>query len=395
MIELSQEQKKVSDGVVEWIRFSDDKLLTVGGFAGVGKTTVVAAMRDSISDLRVAFCTLTGRATSISRQKLYSMSTLFREPYDYCGTIHGLIYEPPLVDPRTQRILWKRREDIEANLIILDEASMVSKGIYDDLSSFGIRILAVGDHFQLPPVDKSSGFNLMKSPDLRLETIHRQAENDPIIHASMLIRNNGKLDYGVYGENVQKVKSNDDSVDSFVDASGDFSDTIILCGLNNTRVKLNKHIRINKFNRKTKYPVVGDRVMCLRNSYHSLCPIFNGELGTVSYSSVDKKGGYVELDVNVDGRQDLFHGYADSKVFGEAKPEVDYKKMVKVKAHGAFRYLPKDYFDYGYALTVHKSQGSQADRVMIFEEGMWTGEERARWLYTGVTRAVKELLVVG
>ena len=55
---------------------------------------------------------------------------------------------------------------------------------------------------------------------------------------------------------------------------------------------------------------------------------------------------------------------------------------------------PYDEFDYGYVLTVHKSQGSQWDDVVLFDESFAFQESRARWLYTGITRAAKRLSVV-
>ena len=53
-----------------------------------------------------------------------------------------------------------------------------------------------------------------------------------------------------------------------------------------------------------------------------------------------------------------------------------------------------DEFDYGYALTVHKAQGSQWDDVLLFDESYAFREHRARWLYTGLTRAAKRLTIV-
>ena len=53
-----------------------------------------------------------------------------------------------------------------------------------------------------------------------------------------------------------------------------------------------------------------------------------------------------------------------------------------------------DEFDFGYVLTVHKAQGSQWDSVVLFDELFAFSEGRARWLYTGITRAAKQLTVV-
>ena len=53
-----------------------------------------------------------------------------------------------------------------------------------------------------------------------------------------------------------------------------------------------------------------------------------------------------------------------------------------------------DEFDYGYALTVHKAQGSQWDDVIVFDESWAFREHRHRWLYTAITRASQRLTVV-
>ena len=53
-----------------------------------------------------------------------------------------------------------------------------------------------------------------------------------------------------------------------------------------------------------------------------------------------------------------------------------------------------DAFDYGYALTVHKAQGSQWDDVVLFDESYAFREHRARWLYTAITRAAETITIV-
>ena len=79
------------------------------------------------------------------------------------------------------------------------------------------------------------------------------------------------------------------------------------------------------------------------------------------------------------------------------KPEEYAKELVDEFYSNINDYPEKsvDFFDYGYALTVHKSQGSQAKRVLLLEEpcSYWQGETWFRWLYTGVTRSEEELLI--
>jgi ATP-dependent exoDNAse (exonuclease V) alpha subunit len=56
-----------------------------------------------------------------------------------------------------------------------------------------------------------------------------------------------------------------------------------------------------------------------------------------------------------------------------------------------------DLFDFGYALTVHKAQGSSADTVLLFEERNqhMSDDDWRRWLYTAVTRAERQLYIIG
>jgi len=391
---LTEDQKNAIAGVVEWYKGDKSKLLTMGGFAGTGKTTLISSIRDVLPTVNIAFVCYTGRASSVLRRKLKGSS--FSKGRDYCGTIHRLIYEP-VVDAKTKKITgWTRKEKIEHDWIVIDEASMVSEEIYHDLASYGVPIFAVGDHFQLPPL--RGDFNLMKDPTLRLEKIHRQAEDNPIIRLSMIIRDEWKIPYGIFGDNVVKVYGDDPLVEKFLSHAGDYSDTMILCGFNKTRVELNEGIR-EEFG-YGKEPVRGERVICLRNNpFAKRCPIFNGELGTVVNCTPHGKKGF-RMQIGMDGESDNYYGYAYRRNFGNVTPDLS-SRDVEVESYNtkqgkvkSFRKM--DHFDFGYALTVHKAQGSQMPRVMVIEQpcDLWKGEIWARWLYTAVTRAMKELLVV-
>jgi exodeoxyribonuclease-5 len=95
-------------------------------------------------------------------------------PEDYVGTIHSLMYFPETDDVSGMILGWHRREWLEFDFIFVDEASMVGKEIWEDLLAYGVPIVAIGDHGQLPPIGKDN-FNLMEDPEYVLTEIHRQA----------------------------------------------------------------------------------------------------------------------------------------------------------------------------------------------------------------------------
>lgn len=396
-MELSSDQSTCLNAIMEWYKHTTDQLLTMGGYAGTGKTTLVSVFRSKLSErTRIAFAAYTGKAASVLRAKLIKANCLMVDS-DYCGTIHSLIYKP-VIDPETGEIIdWELQPGLDYDLIVIDESSMVSKNILDDLASYGIPILAIGDHGQLPPIEGS--FNLMENPILRLEKIHRQSENNPIIKLSILAREEGFIPYQIYADGIAKVDRKHKIISQFVSSSGDFMDTAILCGFNHTRVKINNQVR-SFFKYSGPYPQEKERVICLRNNKEAKdCPVYNGIQGTVV--SCDVKTDHLKMEIKLDGEPLTYKGYVTKLAFGEKKPDLGRKPLIikkKNKETGRTerKEVYPDVFDFGYALTVHKSQGSEWKRVMVIEEPCpyWDGNNWNRWLYTAVTRASEQLVIV-
>jgi len=361
--------------------------ITVGGYAGTGKTTVIAEFRKDLTKLsentKIAFCSYTGKAARVLQQRLKQQDAL--RMVDSVGTIHSLMYSP-VTDEKTEEILgWERRKEIKADLIIIDEASMVDENIWFDIQSYGIPIVAVGDHGQLPPVRGT--FNLMQDPQVKLEKIHRQNEGNPIIMVSLMARTEGRIPIGKYGDKVKKVDRYDPEAHGQV---GEIlqsynADTLLLCGYNTTRTDLNKYIRAQR-GFEDDVPKPRDRVICLRNNHTA--QIYNGMVGTVESVDTRSDGNYF-MQVNLDGEDYPFRGDVLAAQF-YAPTSMNFTKDRSITKQF-------DLFDFGYALTVHKAQGSQAKRVILFEErfAKMTDDEWRRWLYTGVTRAEEELIIVG
>lgn len=388
MISLSPGQKDVLKNVLAWCKENKTQsnlYITIGGYAGTGKTTLIAVLRKRMAKLqkkmKVGFVSYTGKAARVLRNKLKEADVLLSE--DTVGTIHSLIYSP-VVNENEEIIGWKQKEKIDRDLIIIDEASMVDEIIWLHLLSYKVPIVVVGDHGQLPPI--SGSFHLIATPELELVEIHRQARDNPIIALSIQARQNGYIRPGVYGPNVKKYSKEDSDIQEEVsDLLSNYSpDTLILCGYNRTRKKLNLHIR-NTLGFTSPLPQIGDRVICLRNNHEKY--IFNGMTGTILTIKEEGQDWY-NAHIQMDGEEGIYKGLISKNQFMSDTALNFTNKRSAIMAG--------DLFDFGYALTVHKAQGSQAKRVILFEERFSKMDDEAwrRWLYTGVTRAEEELYII-
>jgi exodeoxyribonuclease V len=387
---LSPDQQQILNVLSKWLK--DDNRsphITIGGFAGTGKTTLISYLRNLLVDkndkkkkVKVAFCSYTGRATQNMKSKLIEHNAFYKQ--DSHTTIHGLIYSPR-VNSNDEIIGWDLKPTIDARLIIVDEASMIDERIWSDLLSYKIPIIAVGDHGQLPPINGS--FNLMENPHLKLEKIHRQAQGNPIIDISILARNEGEIPAKSYGSGIIKYSNREgDSASISEELLKSYNtNTIVLCGYNTTRNKINNFIR-NALGFETQEPQKGDRVICLRNNHEK--GIYNGMLGTIT-SIKSKSIDWYQVEIDMDDTEKPYQGLIYKPQFG-APQSINFTKDRRLVGKG-------DLFDFGYALTVHKSQGSQAERVIMFEERFKKIDDQMwkKWLYTGVTRAKKELFLFG
>jgi exodeoxyribonuclease-5 len=390
MIELSKDQKNALQALLAWVQSqSRTPYITLGGYAGTGKTTLISFLRRELSKsnptMRVGFCSFTGKAAQVLKRKLREHEAIY--PKDTVGTIHSLIYKA-IEDKDGAIIGWERRvpQELKYDLFIVDEASMVDELIWRDLLSYGVPIIAVGDHGQLPPINGT--FNLMEKPFLTLEEIHRQARLNPIIEVSIMAREQGEIKPGHYGTGVEKISSEEAGtmIEEIFNSYDD--DTLILCGYNSTRVKINSAIRAN-IGFETPEPASGDRVICLRNNRKKA--IFNGMLGYIKTIVPFDSSRYL-ASIKMDGVVDteVFDGVISAEQFNAPKT------LSNINLGGR-RVRDADLFDFGYAVTVHKAQGSQARKVVLIEERFKAQTEDLwrRWLYTAVTRAEEELLIIG
>jgi exodeoxyribonuclease-5 len=367
---LSEDQDQALRAILGWYDQGRGRpqTLTLGGYAGTGKTSLISELCERRRDLRIALVSLTGKAVSVLGGKI-------RAPNAALSTIHGFLYVP-VADPKTGQIIgWERRERGQIgdfDLVINDEASMTSDEIYRDLLRYGAPTLFVGDHGQLPPV--KSDFNLMADPEIRLERIHRQAEGNPIVALAAEARTMDGLPEGDRSETVRVGRywgQEDQVVSAFIQS---IEDSLIIVATNRKRVSLN--LSVCAALRQWADPFVGARLICLRNDRDS--GLYNGAMVTLTkiLSEPVRNAMTVEVTTDVGERIRLS---ASLSAFNQESPVL--------QRHGP---VP---FDFGYAVTCHKAQGSEARRVFVVGQGFGDAEMRRRWMYTAVTRAREELYV--
>lgn len=394
---LTDEQDQAVGKAQKWLadfrnpltRARTRQVHTIGGYAGVGKTLLTGILAQRLStSLRVAFAAPTGKASTVLGRSLVAGGV---KPL-FCGTVHRLIYAPTRNGGTVE---WVRRQGLsrEYDLIVVDEASMVGEDMLTDLLATKLPILAVGDHGQLPPVGEA--VHLMSAPDSCLETVHRQALDNPVVAFATAVRQG--LDWKkLLRESKDPRLTRGDVLDAtrltmnaFRGALGRpmTEDPLVLCGKNQTRVMLNNAARTGM----PKTPVPGDRVICLRNAYLSGMLLANGFCGRIDqlYESTNPAKLKARV-VFADEGLALLDGTLCASQFN--RPQT-YKEPEEAGGH-AWDDLGL-LFDYGYAKTAHKAQGSQADHVILLvEDFQGSREDFQRWLYTAATRCVKTLTVL-
>lgn len=394
-MELTQKQKEGLEIALQ--RYKENKKYTViAGYAGTGKSTLVRFIVDALKEFGieekdVVFTSFTGKATQVLQRKgNKNVSTLHKLLYDWKMTTEGKYIKIPL-------------ESIPYKVVIVDEISMVPNELLQQLATHDVYVLCLGDPYQLPPINKNEDNHLLDNPHIFLDEIMRQAAESEIIQLTMKIRNGEKIE-PFRGKEVQILNRNELSTGMLM-----WADQVI-CAKNNTRIALNAQMR--ELLGRTGAPQDGDKVICLRNDWDTISntenPLVNGTVGTIhnlynTYIIMPPfitKGRMRKLDylaanfINDDG--DNYGILAlDKKLFDGDEPTISSYESYKLSGYKPLNNFTLENFTYGYAITAHKSQGSEWNRVLVVEENFpFNKEEHARWLYTACTRASEKLVLI-
>lgn len=382
-IVLSKQQQAAIRDVVKW--YKDPHAFPVyylAGYAGTGKTTITPHIMEALGlDIDDPYDTLfgsyTGKASRVMRKRGLPATT-----------IHRMIYKA-IEDEKTGKVKFYLNRDSEitqTKLVTLDECSMVDDRMAQDLLTFGKKIFVTGDPGQIRPI-KGEGFFTKRTPNFFLDEIHRQAADNPIIKLATLARTKQRIPLGDYGDGVRVIDSHSETF-SFDDL---LTTEQIITGKNDTRRMLNLEIK-NALGFTDPYPTTkGIRLICLKNQ-HDLGLINGSVVWSIGDNCVFGRTKRSFTQSVVDDDQMLFEGLNISTgAFDDYTRQRTEKELTDERKDKEL-----SMFDFAYAITAHKSQGSQWDEIILWDDGFgkWDSGIRSEWLYTSITRAAEKLTIV-
>ena len=367
----------------------------ISGYAGSGKSTLVKFIIQAlkIPESQVCYVAYTGKAATVLKQKGCANAM----------TAHKLLYWASPTPSGKFVFRPKTKFEDYYQVIVVDEISMLPKSMWDLLLRHKIYILALGDPEQLPPVDKDEDNHVLDNPHVFLDEIMRQAQESEIIRLSMHVREGKPLStFEAKGEQVKIV-----SPSEVVAGMYGWADQI-LCATNATRTSINELVRKqNGFN--TPEPQIGDKIISLRNHWDTLSvsgdwALTNGAIGTITDYEVEAKTfpryitpdpvEYMITNMKLEDDDQFICLPIDYKCLKTGIMSLNNKQTFMVNKNDTLPEAPYE-FAYAYAITCHKSQGSEWDKVLVFEERFpFDKTEHRRWLYTAITRAKEKLVIV-
>ena len=412
----TSEQQTALMRVNTWMKDRTSQVFYLGGYAGTGKTELARHFAEGVQG-EVCFGAFTGKAVLVLIQRgcynartihswLYRPSGRSREKLKQLETaLAGLEGREGVLEAdvkllklqvmeeqeRADAPAWAVSEETElaqAALVILDECSMIDRHMAQDLMGACKKILVLGDPAQLPPV-KGTGYFTSQTPDYLLTEVVRH-DNGILDIATRVRQGELELPFGNLNADVVKLHKQELCHQDYTRADQ------ILTGRNVARMRLNQCLRA-AHGHEGLYPVATDKVICLRNNRaHGLV---NGQIGAVVNDAAVVDPACLAFALqghsipDPEGVSDADGGPSVLSVYtGHFEKYQD--PDLRLLAYWQRREF--DEFDYAYAITVHKGQGSQWPHPWVCDDGFnsWSKLGRQRWLYTAITRAESKLTIV-
>ena len=385
MIVLTDEQRNAIVKACAWYydtSFNKKNYFVISGYAGTGKSTIVKTLIEvlGLANYNVLFAAFTGKASLILRIK-----------GNMANTIHKSFYNIYYADNGMYHFSVKRSLPSTIKLIVIDECSMINDKMIKDILSFNLPTIFLGDIGQLPPViGQNSLLKDVNNIDAQLTEVLRQNDTSGILDLATKARNGEKLLEGTY-KNCRVLHLKDIEDITKYD--------IVLCWRNSTRKLFNQAIR-KELGIKDIYPLKGERVIGLKNNYfhqkeYEGIPIFpvNGLPSTVlnDYKlSSDKKNILLDYrpDFIKDPKGPFFRTICHAEYFNNYGYDIEKDPFITDDEDDLV------HLDFGYALSVHRSQGSEYKRGLFLDEFEGNEDIHNKFLYTGITRFMQGVDIV-
>jgi exodeoxyribonuclease-5 len=391
--DLNEQQKELLNDCTKWWLTQYKQTYEISGPAGSGKTSIIELMieRIGLEPHEVLYMAYVGKAAMMLTLRGNIAKTIHASLYDI---VYKTLYDEDGNEViKNNRVVkykgFERKKFLPPyiKLLVVDEGSMINEQIKNDILSFGLPVIVLGDLNQLPPVFGKPAF-LIK-PDFILTEVMRQAKNDPIVILSQMAIKGEEIPIGKYGDRCFVIPK-----EMITDQMLSKAD-IIICGKNSTRQRMTEYYRQNIIGVKQKDTLVlGEKLICRQNNWNlsidnGIC-LINGLIGYVDDMDLES---YNRRSIKIDFRPE----FKTEEIFEQV--EIDYRYLFTDMAEAAknenimSKFNNYNKFQFGYVITAHLAQGSQYDNVFVYDERIGDQEYYNKWLYTSITRAVKGLIL--
>lgn len=352
--ELGEEQKQA---VITAYR---EPLSLITGRAGTGKTTLLKTFCSYLKSKGETFvlCSYTGKAAStISARTGYKAST---------------IHKAFNIIPNSERLF--DREILDPDYLIVDEAGLLGLFLTKEIMLFTsprTRIVLIGDDNQLLPISPGFMFHKMLKiddiPKCELKKIYRQQGDSGIIKNAIAVLDNEELeetkDFKIIetdkiNEKLREIAMYSEPMDYQIITAVNKTDYDY--GTKNINKRIQEAVTIEDIFKNCRFNI-GDKIINTKNNYE--LDIFNGDMGLVK--DIINGRGYQTLVCDING------------------------EMIEVaeKDH-------RDAIELGYAITVHKAQGSEWKDVIVVADKQQKYMINKNWFYTAITRGISNVTII-
>ncbi len=412
---FTEDQEEAYDQVYDRLA-QGERFTGLRGYAGTGKTYLVSRLVEQLldEDCTVTVCAPTHKAVQVLSDELGDAPVQMQTLHSFLG-----LRLQPTEDGEYELVAEEER-DFAEGVVIVDEASMIGREEWSHIQDapFWVQWLFVGDPAQLPPVNEDPS-PALDVPGPTLETIHRQAADNPILELATKIRTGADGRFGSTfedGQGVAVTRNREEFLDSILRAfdteafAEDATHARVLAYRNKTVRRYNREIRAERYGTDADRFVEGEWLVGTETWYHEgVQRLTNSEEVRVktarieTFEADDQSEWTVwELKVRTPGRgltrtipvlhEDEFERYENALERRRERAEDDpstWERFFELRERFAR-------VDYAYATTVHRAQGSTYDTVFVDHRDLRVcrGDERDALLYVAVTRPARRLALL-